>query len=70
MNIRQLKQIYFIEQNTNKMKIGKEYICGTFMFYKDRNFLTTIIRITKNKYIFKNYKKDYQGNLTWFSILW
>jgi len=62
-NIKQLKQISFIEHNTNKMKVGKEYLCGHFLFYKDKNFVTTITRITKNMYTFKTYRKDFEGYL-------
>lgn len=63
-NIKQLKSISFIEYNTHKMKVGKEYLCGHFMFYRDKPFVTSITRINKNTYTFKTYKKDFQGNLT------
>jgi hypothetical protein len=62
-NIRELKQLHFIEQNTHRMKIGKEYLCGHFLFYKDKNFVTSIIRIDRKTYKFKTYKKDFEGNL-------
>ena len=57
MNIKNLKQIDNIERNTNKMKVGVEYIL------ENKDIVTTITRNNKKTLIFKNYKMNRNGEL-------
>ena len=63
MHIRSFRILSKIEKKINKIRINVEYLYGDYFLCKEKQFVTTIIRINKYLYKFNHYIQDDNGKL-------
>lgn len=58
MQIKDFKRKHNIEKNLNKLKPGVEYLLGDYFDVRDKKEISTVIRLSKDKFAFYHYERN------------
>lgn len=58
MQIKNFKRKHNIERNLDKLKPGVEYLLGDYFDVREKKEISTIIRVTQDKFVFNHYERN------------